>query len=58
MQDNEDKDTSTDEVQTEHKKINKFRWGGGGGGVTAAVQTGPGAHPVFYTLGIVSLSWG
>ena len=47
MQDNQDAETSTDEVQRENKKIKKIPLGAR---FSASVQTGLGAHPAFYTM--------
>ena len=51
MQDNQDKETSTDEVQSTRESkmpvVTIF---------SAPVQTGPGAHPASYKMGNESLS--
>jgi hypothetical protein len=56
MQDNQDKDTSTDEVQStrEYKKI----YIPAGARFPAPVQIDPGAHPAFCTMGTGCLSRG
>jgi hypothetical protein len=52
MQDNQDKDTSTDKVQSirEYKKKVPLEYS-----LSTLVQTGPGAYPSSFTMGTVSL---
>ena len=60
MQDNEDKNTITDEVQNtvQANKKNKNKIIPVVARFSAPIQTGPGAHPVSYTMGTGSLSQG
>ena len=44
MRDNQDKDTRTDQVQTENKNPC-------GRGIFRSLETGAGAHPASYTIG-------
>jgi hypothetical protein len=48
MHENQDKETSTDEVQTEYKRNEKQNCGGR---FCAPLQTSHGAHPASYTKG-------
>ena len=53
MQDNQNTETNTNKVKTEHKRIQykkpvRARF-------SAPVQTGPGAHPASFAIGVWSL---
>jgi hypothetical protein len=54
MEDNEDKETSTDEVQS----TREYKQNPDGGGIFHTVHPDPGAHPSSYTMDTGSVSRG
>ena len=53
MQDSQDTETNTDELQTEYKRIHTKKLPVGAR-FSTLVQTGPGAHPASCTMGTAS----
>ena len=58
IQDNQDKEKSTDEKRTVQENTKKKKTPPVGATFSAPVQTVPGAHPASYTMSTVSLSRG